>query len=81
MNFNNEIFAIKLTTLSVISKALIISQGKTSKGVLSQSDFCLIAATTNEMSESLAMMNTRSIVISKGEIEFSECKNPLGVIS
>ena len=81
LNFNVTNFAIKLTTLSVISKALIISHGKTSNGVLSQSDFCLIAATTNEMSQSLAIMNTRSIIISKGEIEFSECKNPLGVIS
>ena len=69
------------TTFSVNSNAFITSHGKASNGVLSQSDFCLIAATISKMSQILAIMNTRSIVISIGEIEYSECRNPLGVIS
>merc|ERR1719367_516517 len=71
------------TTFNDNSKALMISHGKTRRGILSQSDFCFSAATINKISESLAIMNTSRIVISKAEILLSSAVklNPLNVSS
>ena len=71
------------TTFKHNSRALMISHGKTSNGVLSQFDFCFSAAATKAKSQSLAMIKRSKYATSKAEMGFpSDHKlNPLNVRS